>query len=266
MALNYERVGWVDTPSTNTPISSGNLNHMDNGILAVSSAYDTVVPALEDEIQTMYGTYNDVLGDFAQVELTNTASKDYSVGDRLVFNSKLYKVIASITEGTEFVEDTNIEQTTVADEMNTLKEEVVGVQEDVSGLQEDLGSPSSASSVTGADAFSKIATLNSNKAENNISGTNYCKMPDGTLIQWGIISVTTGTSTSSLNYYHGYAPVVFTTTFASTPTVVTTPEENAGYWNSSVANLQTTGCNVFLAGSLASTARNVMWTAIGRWK
>ena len=173
MALNYERIGWTDAPSTDTPIDSGNLNHMDNGILAVSQAYDQTVPALEENIQTMYGTYNDVLGDFAYNELMDTASRDYVVGDYLILNSKLYNVIASISEGDSFVEDTNIEQTTVADEVNALKTEVSSLETEATGLRTDLGSPSSASGVTGADAFSKINSLNANSLGSRIDISGY---------------------------------------------------------------------------------------------
>jgi hypothetical protein len=42
----------------------------------------------------------------------------------------------------------------------------------VDGIRTDLGSPSSASAVTGADAFSKISTLNS-ELTNKASTTNY---------------------------------------------------------------------------------------------
>lgn len=50
MALNYERIGWENAPSTNTPIDAGSLNHMDNGILAVSNQYDVDVPYLQEQV------------------------------------------------------------------------------------------------------------------------------------------------------------------------------------------------------------------------
>ena len=50
MALNYERIGWENAPSTNTPIDAGSLNHMDNGILAVSNQYDVDVPYLQQQV------------------------------------------------------------------------------------------------------------------------------------------------------------------------------------------------------------------------
>lgn len=50
MAVNYTRVGWQDAPSTDTPIDAANLNHMDNGILALSEEVDTELPLLRDQI------------------------------------------------------------------------------------------------------------------------------------------------------------------------------------------------------------------------
>lgn len=50
MAIHYTPVHWVDAPSQDTPIDATNLNHMDNGILAVANAYDTDIPAILAEI------------------------------------------------------------------------------------------------------------------------------------------------------------------------------------------------------------------------
>ena len=50
MPIRYTRVGWQDAPSTETPIDAANLNHMDNGILALSEEVDTELPLLRDQI------------------------------------------------------------------------------------------------------------------------------------------------------------------------------------------------------------------------
>lgn len=50
MPIRYTRVGWQDAPSTETPIDAANLNHMDNGILALSEEMDTELPLLRDQI------------------------------------------------------------------------------------------------------------------------------------------------------------------------------------------------------------------------
>jgi len=51
---------------------------------------------------------------FGDVEETSTASKAYVLGDSLVYENILYKVIAPISQGDTLTEGTNIEQTTVA--------------------------------------------------------------------------------------------------------------------------------------------------------
>jgi len=48
---------------------------------------------------------------------------------------------------------------------NTLDNVIEDISDDVAELETNLGDPSSASSVTGADAFSKISTLNSDLAD-----------------------------------------------------------------------------------------------------
>ena len=55
-----------------------------------------------------------ILGDFATHELTATASQAYAVGDYLVYDGILYRVIAAIDEGDALDAGANIEQTTVA--------------------------------------------------------------------------------------------------------------------------------------------------------
>lgn len=52
MPIRYTRVGWQDAPSTDTPIDAANLNHMDNGILAISEELDTELPLLDERLTT----------------------------------------------------------------------------------------------------------------------------------------------------------------------------------------------------------------------
>lgn len=60
------------------------------------------------------GSAANIAGNFAQLETTDYASQNYSVGDYLVTkDSELCKVIDTITTGDELVIDTNIEVTTV---------------------------------------------------------------------------------------------------------------------------------------------------------
>lgn len=51
MPIKYTRVGWQDAPSAETPIDAANLNHMDNGILALSEAYDVEIPTVLQQFQ-----------------------------------------------------------------------------------------------------------------------------------------------------------------------------------------------------------------------
>ena len=52
MPIRYTRVGWQDAPSTETPIDAANLNHMDNGILAISEELDTELSLMRDQVKT----------------------------------------------------------------------------------------------------------------------------------------------------------------------------------------------------------------------
>lgn len=61
MPIRYTRVGWQDAPSTETPIDAANLNHMDNGILALSEAYDV-------EISTVQQQFQDVLKEVSELK------------------------------------------------------------------------------------------------------------------------------------------------------------------------------------------------------
>ena len=52
-----------------------------------------------------------ILEIFGDVEDGDTASKAYAVGDSVVYDGRLYKVIATIAQGDTFTEGTNIEET-----------------------------------------------------------------------------------------------------------------------------------------------------------
>lgn len=53
----------------------------------------------------------------ATVEATATASKNYSVGDLLVYDGKLYKVTSAIATGATIIVGSNVTQTTVEDQL-----------------------------------------------------------------------------------------------------------------------------------------------------
>ena len=58
-----------------------------------------------------------LLGNFATVEATNTASQSYKAGDYLVLNKLLYRVTSPIASGGNIVIDNNVVQTTVGEEI-----------------------------------------------------------------------------------------------------------------------------------------------------
>lgn len=69
---------------------------------------------LENRIEQGIGAGSAII---AGEETTSTASKAYSVNQFLIYDNKLYKVIAAIAQGASLVEGTNISETTVADQM-----------------------------------------------------------------------------------------------------------------------------------------------------
>lgn len=58
-----------------------------------------------------------LMGNFAMVEDTNTASKSYKAGDYLVLNNLLYRVTSPIASGGTITVGTNVVQTTVGNEV-----------------------------------------------------------------------------------------------------------------------------------------------------
>ena len=142
------------------------------------------------------------------------------------------------------------------------------------GSADDVAYDNTQSGLTASNVQGALDELDSNKADLNASyfhttNPSYCKMPDGTLIQWGRVKITTGTGSAPLGYT-GSATVSFPIPFKNKaiPVVITSPEENAGYWNSSVSynGIGYTQCTIMLAGDQSSTERQVLWMAIGCWK
>lgn len=76
----------------------------------VSITVKSGIYALEEDLTT-------ILGNFATIEDTSVASKDYAVGEYLVYSMILYVVTAAITAGDTLTPDTNIRSTTVGEEM-----------------------------------------------------------------------------------------------------------------------------------------------------
>lgn len=79
---------------------------------SASDAHDDAVAAaaVKDAVETMMGTY-------ATVEETTTASRAYKVGEHLILNNNLYRVTTAIASGGTITPGTNCVQTTVGDEI-----------------------------------------------------------------------------------------------------------------------------------------------------
>lgn len=109
---------------------------------------------------------------------------------------------------------------------------------------------------------------NSNKADKSNSGSAYCKMSDGTLIQWGRTNVKTdGTTTDGTPWQHtGSTTENFAISFISVPVMVANVYESAGYWTASVSSIGATVYRISLGGYMNNIEKTVLWIAIGRWK
>lgn len=132
----YKTTSEINVGDILDPTLAGNIEHVDvssqfgsggggsTGCVELTQAqYD----ALSDEAKMLDVIYlitdspdnylDEVFGDFASVEYTDTASKAYAVGDYLVYDSKFYKVTSAISQGDTIVPDTNVAKTTVSDEI-----------------------------------------------------------------------------------------------------------------------------------------------------
>ena len=100
------------------------------------------------------------------------------------------------------------------------------------------------------------------------SGGNYIKYANGTLIQWGSLSVTVAVSTAMGSVYRTSAAQgdTFGVSFYYAPLVIATPHSaiNSCYINTNT----TTGFTLYPISytSLSAANREIYWLAIGRWK
>lgn len=92
------------------------------------------------------------------------------------------------------------------------------------------------------------------------SGSNYCKMADGTLIQWGAnIEVNSGTYETIVNFD---IPFISVPSFSAVASWIN--EEKMFV----VANCSNTQATVFVRGNTHGITKGMRfsWMAIGRWK
>lgn len=106
----------------------------------------------------------------------------------------------------------------------------------------------------------------------NDSGTGYCKMPDGTLIQWGRITVSDVPITNTWGaLYESPAQssgVVFPIPFIDTPCVVATAKLGPAAWLEYITSDREGLGTFYLVRPTSVTATNghIHWQAVGRWK
>ena len=109
-------------------------------------------------------------------------------------------------------------------------------------------------------------------ANTNTSGSGYCKMPDGTLIQWGTINVDNVAINNAWgNIYESAqisAGVTFPIRFIEDPVVVALAQTTPTSWLENITNGKSNiGSFYLLRGtSNSGVSGAVYWTAIGRWK
>lgn len=103
----------------------------------------------------------------------------------------------------------------------------------------------------------------------NNSGAGYCKMPDGTLIQWGTVTasfkngvITDGnTEGQVINFPVAFvSPPVTTASITSSSSTYATATAIAVSASNAVIYMIMYGATTYTGGG------NIMWTAIGRWK
>lgn len=106
----------------------------------------------------------------------------------------------------------------------------------------------------------------------NDSGTGYCKMPDGTLIQWGRIVVNNVPITNAWGAVYESSiqssGVVFPITFVETPCVVAFANVSPTAWLENIGSDATRLGSYYLVRPTTSNASSgyISWMAIGRWK
>lgn len=85
------------------------------------------------------------------------------------------------------------------------------------------------------------------------SGSDYCKMPDGTMIQWGTATITSGTDRITISYKQ----------FTATPSVLVTSMYSGTY---RANNVYTYYAIIVCNEGNVSGNKLIYWQAIGRWK
>ena len=174
-------------------------------LMATGFDPDLLVQDIENESQkissaaAVYGESQALRGDFAYIEASTTATKNYSIGELLVLDGQLYEVTQAIVTNETLAVGTNIAATSVASKLNSLN-----------GLLNftDTGAIDTFTIESGASAVGTVANpiryaLNTNKNAGKIYGFLRINSLVGT---GGRITLDTGISvaaTGSAYVLHG---------------------------------------------------------------
>ena len=151
------------------------------------------------------------------------------------------------------------------------------IPDSTSDLTNDSGFiTNSVNDLTNYTTTSALTTLLAGKENvidsGNDSNGSYLKFDNGIMIQFGKVSVTTGTTaytTGGITRYrsselsHSF-PVAFTNQVS--PTIFTQVEGGVGAIYFVYTGITTTGTTITLESTSANFSRNIFWMAIGRWK
>ena len=144
----------------------------------------------------------------------------------------------------------------------SLRDDLTNDESDIADLQSDMSTARSDITTLQGDITDLQNQINANK---NTSATGYCKMPDGTLIKWGI--ATAKRSGDTLDFSANQV-------FLSAPTVIVSQAYNSTTTircNFGVASVSTGSCIVYAYDTYTNalseqTNLAYHWLAIGRWK
>lgn len=103
-----------NVPEITTLLGTNNIFADCGNVIVTYGAYLETVKAYADQVG------DSILSAIAPLETSYTASRAYTVGSFLFVGTKFYKVTAAIAEGGTITPDTNVTQTTVAEQLMAL--------------------------------------------------------------------------------------------------------------------------------------------------
>lgn len=95
--------------------------------------------------------------------------------------------------------------------------------------------------------------------ESALSGTGYCKMADGTLIQWGEATIASGNTVVTVSF-----PQTFSNSNYGFSVTGTFNNTRALTW--ATAGQTTSQIQVYRGVETYNYAQSLKWMAVGRWK